>query len=178
LISKFLITAVLLTGVANATEDNAKFLVVDSKTHEKIKILNILNGGIEKEYIISSLKLAKKDLEKYYPEYFLYDGLKCNTINSIQTNKNNLNKKVTVLSEDKDIKNEIKKIKLLQMLNDEISTNIDTSTVNPSIVKAIGVLCSSRLFLRGQSYGKGDVVGNMIIKSINTKNSSILVENK
>jgi len=178
LIGKFLVTALLFASSVNAADDNAKFLVVDGKTYNKIQVLNILNGGIEKEYIVSSLKLSQKSLEKYYPEYFIYSGLKCNVINKIYTNGKKSNTKINLLTKENDIKNEVKKVKLLQMLNDENPSNISTSSMNPELIKALGVLCGNRLFLRGQSFGANDVLGNTIIKNINSKNSTISLESK
>lgn len=178
MIKNFLVAAMLFVGYANASEENAKFLVVDGKTYNKIKILNILNGGLEKEYIVSSLNLSQKDLEKYYPEYFIYNGLKCNIVNNIVNSSKKSNEKITMLKKVDDIKNEVKKIRLLQMLNDENAANIDTSSMNSELIKALGVLCGNRLFIRGLSFGKGDLVGNVKIKHINAKNASISLESK
>ena len=178
MINKFLVTALLFASTVNASNENAKFLVVDGATYNKIEVLNILNGGIEKEYIVSSSKLSNKSLEQYYPEYFIYSGLKCNVINKI-TSKNKISKqKVKILTKENDIKNEVKKVKLLQMLNDENSTNISTSVMNQELIKALGVICGNRLFLRGQSFGAGDIVGNSKIKYIDAKNSTISLESK
>jgi len=178
LIKTLLTTTLLLVSLANAKDNNAKFLVVDSKTYEKIEVLNILNGGIEKEFIVSSSKLSKNSLAKYYPEYFIYNGIKCNVINNVQNNTNNINQKVKLLTKENDIKDEVKKIKLLQMLNDINPTNINTSRINKELIKSLGLICGNRLFIRGKSFGQGDSLGNIMIKKINQNNSSISIESK
>jgi len=50
--------------------------------------------------------------------------------------------------------------------------------IGTELIKALGVLCGNRLFIRGQSFGKGDLIGNVKIKHINAKNASISLESK
>lgn len=176
MITKILCVLILLSSMSYAKEkDDAKFLVVDADTYKKIELLNILNGGIKKEYRVSSKSVSDKDLKKYYPEFFLFNGPICNSVKKIVSNKSQLNKKNTTLISEKDIKKEIKRIKLLQMLN-ETNESIVTSKINKNIIKSLALICNNQLFLRGKFYRTNDNIGDFIIKSINPDNSSIYLE--
>ena len=176
MIIKLLCAFILLFSVSNAKENSdAKFLVVDTNTYKKIEILNILNGGINKEYRVSSKRLSSENLEKYYPEFFLFKGPVCNAINKIVLNEKDLNSKSIKLKNEKEIKKEVNRIKLLQMLN-EANSDIMTSKINKKIIKSLGLICNKQLFLRGKFYSQNDKIGDFMIKSINTENSLIYLE--
>jgi hypothetical protein len=108
----------------------------------------------------------------------LYSGLKCNTINNIYKDGKKDSTKIEVLTIEKEIKNEVRKVKLLQMLNDEEQSNISTSAMNVQLIKALGVTCKNRIFLRGQSFGINDVIGNLTITNIDSINSTVSVESR
>jgi hypothetical protein len=175
--SRLLVLTCLLFSISYGNKD-AKFLVVDANAYEKIEVLKILNGGIKKEYVISSKSLSKDSLKRYYPEYFLFDGPICFNINNITIDKKS-DKDITILKNEHKIKKEVKKIKLLQMLNESKFENVGLSQINDIIIKSVGVLCEDNLFLRGKVYSKNSKIGKYQIKSINVKNTSIhLEENK
>lgn len=177
--TRWLILCVALVSFSIAkSNEQAKFLVVDTMVYEKIETLNILNGGIKKEYVITSKRLSKDSLKKFYPEYFLYDGPTCYNINKIYLNTKDKNENFDYLKDTKDIKKEIKKIKLLQMLNETSYENVSLSKINDKIIKSIGVLCDDNLFLRGKVYNNNSKIGSYKVKSINMKNASISLEEK
>ena len=178
MIVKLLCSICLLYSLSYANKVNdAKFLVVDKNTYDKIEVLNILNGGINKEYIVSSKRLSQDNLKKYYPEFFVFSGPVCNSINKIVFTKKEFNEDIKLLVKEEEIKTEVNKIKLLQMLN-EANGVINISKVNTNIIKSLGIICNNRVFLRGKFYGEDDLIGKLKIKSINSKNSSIYLEVK
>lgn len=175
MIKKVLLSGLFLTQIF-ANED-AKFLVIENKLFEKIETLNILEGGIKKDFIVKSTRLSETSMKKFYPEYFAYDAKECVKINQIV----NFNEKPTMfrtktLTNESEIKNEIKKIKLLQLLND-FGENFTTSMSSKSIIKSVGVICSDTLLFRGKSYKKESTIGAIKIKNMEQSNGTLYVEN-
>lgn len=179
---KFLLTIFILSNLSFADDDGAKFLVVDNPTYEKIEKLNLLNGGINKEYIVSSSRLTLEDLKQYYPEYFLYQGEICNAVNKVvkvsEKNKVKSTEPVLALKTKEEIQDEVRKIKLLQMLSEAKQDTINTSTINEKIIKGIGIVCDNKLVLKGKKYSANDTVGTAKIDSISIINGIIYIEGK
>ena len=163
---------------ASQKDDDAKFLVLDNQTYSKIKILNILNGGIDKKYLISSSRLSNSDLIKYYPEYYLYNAEQCYIINNITIGKKNTTINIKKIKDENSIKKEIKKIKLLQMLSDNNSNAITSSNISPKIIKSLGYICNSKLIFKNKSYEIEDTIGNFVIKMLDNKAHTIRLEVK
>lgn len=178
MIKRVLLVVLFLFSFSEAKEKNeAKFLVVDSNVYEKIQMLSILDGGIKKEYIVSSTRLSNDSLKEFYPEYFIYNAPVCFNINDVYVN-NNKNVKFEHLKDKNDIKKEVKKIKLLQMLSESKTEEIGLSKINDKIIKSVGIICDKNLFLRGKAYNINSEIGEFKIKSINTKNATISLEKR
>jgi len=178
MIRNIVLISIFMHVILNANESEAKFLVVDNKTYEQISNLNILNGGIEKKNIISSIRLNKEELLHYYPEYFLYKGQKCNIVNKIYTRNKKISNSMLKLVKKEDILREVRKIKLLQLLsdnndNDNINVNLKLSK---NIIKSIAVICKNSLLIRGIYYKSGDEINKIKIDSIDSKNSILYIK--
>lgn len=155
----------------------AKFLVVEDALFNKIETLNILNGGIKKDHIIKSTKLSDDDMKKYYSEYFLYDATECNKINKIVVVKDSNYPKQNMgkLTSENEKLDEIKSLKLLQILND-YGKNFTTSKVSTEIVESVGVICDNKLLFRGQNFAENSMLNEIKIKKIDEANGIIYVE--
>ncbi len=175
MIFRYLLVSVFILSLSFAkTNDAAKFLVVEKKVYNKIEALNILNGGIKRDYTVNSIKLSESSLKKYYPEFYLYNASTiCYNINKVYINEHNLNTKVKYYKNVNDIKKEIKKIKLLQILSESKYKNTELRNININTIKSVGLLCDGNLFLRGKIYSKNSTLDRYKIKSINMKNASL-----
>ena len=123
---------------------------------------------------MTSVKLSENTLKKYYPEYYIYHAPTiCYNINKVYLNKDNLKSEFKYLENENEIKKEIKKIKLLQILSENEYEDIVLSKINTSIIKAVGLLCEGKLFLRGKTYAQNSILDEYKIKSINMKNASL-----
>ena len=158
-------------------------MVVEKKLYDKIETLNILNGGIKKEFIVTSTKLDNDSIKKYYPEFFAYDAKICVKINQVVDYKvvdyksKPKKYKNSILTREKEIKTEIKKIKLLQLLND-FGENFTTSTPNETIIKSTGVICTDGLYFRGQNYKANTSLGTLELKQMDLNNGTLYVKQK
>lgn len=167
----------LLSSFIFAAEDGAKFLVIDNKIFNKIETLNILNGGIKKDRIIKSTRLDNASMKRFYPEYFLYDGEECVTINDVIFKSSSKKDIKMPIRGEKNIKKEIRKIKLLQLLTDE-GNSFSTSKVSKEILKSAGVICNKNIYFRGKDYRQKDKIGSIRIKKIDVDNGLVYGENK
>jgi len=175
MINKIIITLTLMYSVSSANTD-AKFLVLDSKTYEQIENLNILNGGIKKNIVVSSTELNKEVLLQKYPEIFLYSGRKCTILNEIVTKSTKTRKSMLELQNKKNITKMIQKVKLLQLLVDNNSFEENNSKITLELIKSIGMICDNRLFVRGKYYNKNDLISSFKIIEIDSKSSTIIIK--
>ena len=158
--------------------DGGKFIVVDNATYKKIEISKILDGGIKKEYVLSSTRLSNDSLQSNYPEYFLYDGERCTIINEvIDVKANNTTAKVIKLQDDMKIDEEIKKIRLLQTLVDSKNKNY-YANINKDTLKATGMICDYSVVFRGERYSKDQTIGNLLIDQISVLNSVVYIRER
>jgi hypothetical protein len=167
---------ILLVTFSCANEEGGKFLVLDNTTFDTIDKLNILNGGIKKKVVISSVRLKEEDLLQFYPEYFLFTGEKCSIINNIETTNSNNNNNMVLLDRKDDLLKEVKKIKLLQLVNDYIDSDVMMTSISKELIQSAGVICEKRLLLRGRYYKINDTLSSLKIKSIDVQNSTLLIE--
>ena len=167
MIGKLIFSATIVSSLWSSSPSDDKFLVIDSTTYNKIKKLNVLNGGIKTNYVIYSSLIDTKTMQNKYPEIFAYNGEKCYSIQSVYLN----NKKVKKF----DLTKEIEKLKLLNLLHNTSNNYNVTSTLNPQIIQAVGIICNNKLHIRGKDYSTGDNIGKYYIKSINSSNSNIIV---
>lgn len=158
--------------------DGGKFMVVDNGTYKKIQISKILDGGIKKEYVLSSTRLSEDDLQNNYPEYFLYDGERCTIINEVvDVKSNNTTTKVVKLLEDMKIDEEIKKIRLLQILVDSKNKKY-YEDLNKDILKATGMICDYSVVFREERYFVNQSIGDLIIEQISLLNSTVYIRKR
>lgn len=176
MLKKVLLGSFLFTSLY--ASEGAKFLVVENELFDKINTLNILDGGIKKKMLINSTKLSTESMKKYYPEFFLYDAKVCTKINEIKEfDKKPFKNENIVLSKESEIKDEIKKIKLLQILND-YGKVFTTSKPSKAIILSTGVICGDDLVLRGKTFKKEMILGDIQIKSMNQKDGILYVKTK
>ena len=170
MIGKFIISTALVSSLWCTTFDKNtnKFLVVDTKTFNKIKKLNVLNGGIKTNYVIKSKNIDDETMQKYYPELFAYSGEKCYSIQNVFIYK----------SKDKKLplKKEIEKLRILNILH---NTENDYKTINKldmQTIQAIGIICNGKLHLRNKDYKIGDnIYSNYYIKSIDQNMANVIL---
>lgn len=180
-LKSLLISGLLLSSSFGDNSSGGKFIVVDNTTFEKVKTLNMLEGGIKQQFVLSSTKIDSSDLNKYYPEHLLYDGEKCTVVNDVIDVDTNAQVVASVikLKTPSKIDDEVKKIKLLQILvNSSNKSEIQKNTIEnttPKTIKAIGIICDNELVLRGKRYEQDDLVGNIRINSISKTNSTVYV---
>jgi hypothetical protein len=175
---KKVLFAGLLSSCLWASQEGAKFLVIENELFNKIETLNILNGGIKKDKIIKSTRINEDNMKKYYPEYFLYEARECVKINDMRIkNGKNSNRITTLIKNETQIKEEIKKIKLLQVLTD-YGNVYNTSKVSKEIIEAVGIICDQNIYFRGKSYKTNDTIGTIKINKIDTNNGIIHGEQK
>jgi hypothetical protein len=158
----------------------AKLLVVDSNTYKKIDDLKILDGGINKKLLIKSSRLDNESLKKYYPAFSAFEGKTCNLLNGVKiiNRPDDILYSTSKITNEDDIKKEVKKIKLLQILNDSNQDTNFFSKLDKNRIKSIGILCDGNLILRGKVYRKNSSIGNLKIKDINIKNNFLFLEEK
>jgi hypothetical protein len=153
----------------------AKFLVLDNASYQKAQDANLLNGGILKEYTINDVRLKKRDLKNFYPEYFLYNSeLKCSEINKVVV-RNNKKENITdsrSLKTTKETKEAIKKMRFLQIVS-ELGVKSDIKKLKKQfsndmikVIYSIGFVCKDELVLRGQTYNVGDHIDSYKITNI------------
>ena len=168
MINKIIFSIVFVSLLwSNSTENTDKFLVIDSKTYNKIENLNVLNGGIKTDYVIYNKLIDNSTLKKFYPEIFAYNGQKCYTIQSINistSNKKNIN-----------IKKEIEKLRILNLLHNTSNKYKIQYALDIETIKAVGIICDYKLHIRNKDYMVGDNIGKFYIKSINTKNDNLIL---
>lgn len=174
----FLITILYCFSFADDKKSVAKILVVDKQSYEKIETVNILKGGIDKKFVINSSRLSTDNMKKFYPEYFLYSGQRCQLINKIEViNKEYKNTHdVTAISNSATMKKEIEKLKLLQALVDIGYKNNNTYDLNRDSIKAFGILCDGKLMIRQKFYEQNNFIGKYKIRKINTTDNSLYLE--
>lgn len=168
---KYIIVMFLLTNIY--ASNSAKLLVVDKNIYEKIENLNLLNDGLKKRYLISSIDINEKDLKRLYPEYFIYNGAKCNIINEVSITNIDTLKSDIIKIKDKTKKEIIKKIRLLQILADDNSNEkINSNDIQNKILN-LGFICDDKLLIRNRKYNVGDVLGDKKINLIDNKKSIV-----
>ena len=166
----FLFLFLFLNSLFSA--NNAKLLVVDKNIYEKINNLNILNDGIKVKYLISSTDI-NSELKKIYPEYYLYNGEKCNIINEISLTNIDTFKKENLKYKPKKIQDIVKKVKLLQiLLNDNKKSLVNNKNLMHTII-SLGVICDNKLIIKGNEYLLGDDIANNKINLIDADKSII-----
>jgi len=123
---------------------------------------------IKKDYIVKNKDISDEVLKKYYPEIFTYDGNICYCIKDVYIYKSKNIKS--------SLKNEIEKLKLLNILHN-IKYEYKTKTkLNMQTVQAVGIICNKTLHLRNKDYKVSDnIFSNYYIKLIDSNNSNIVL---
>ena len=166
----FLFLFLFLNSLFSA--ENAKLLVVDKNIYEKINNLNILNNGIKVKYLISSTKF-NNNLKDIYPEYYLYNGEKCNIVNEVSFTNIDTFKKNNLKYEPKNTFDIVKKVKLTQiLLNDNEEKLVDNNELMHTII-SLGAICKNKLIIRGKEYFVGDNISDKKINLIDYEKSII-----
>lgn len=175
-----LVTLFCSISFADDTKDVAKILVVDKSAYEKIDTVNILNGGLTKQYVVNSSRINEKNLKDYYPEYFLYTGKRCQLINKVEIINEEYDDThdASIITDSASMKKEIEKLKMLQALVDIGYKNLDTYDLNRDSIKAFGILCDGKIIIRQKSYMEKDLIGNLKVRKIDTRDNSIYLEVK
>jgi hypothetical protein len=176
----FLLISFSIVLFANDTKSVAKILVVDKAAFEKIESVNILNGGLQKRFVISSSRISQNDLKEFYPEYFLYKGLNCQLINKVEVINQEYKEShdASPIRSKAQVKREIEKIKMVQALVDIGYKNLNTLDLNRDSIKAFGILCNNQIIIREKAYKEKDFIGNLKIRRIDSKDNSIYLEVK
>lgn len=166
---KNLILVGLLSTFIFGSQNGAKYLVIENEIFDTIQTLKILDGGIKKDTIIKSTKISTDNMKKYYPEFFIYNAKECVMINDILDNKKMISTKISTINNSDEIKKEIKKIKLLQILVDN-GNNVISSHPSKEIIKSLGIICEDKVHFRGKTFKINDSIGKLKIKNIDSKN--------
>ena len=175
---KIILTILFFYTISFSAQTGGKFLVLDMDTYNMIENTNILNGGINKSVVVSSNRITKEDLKKYYLEYFLFKGKKCNRINSITDTKSNIMENYSFYTNEKEIKKEIKRLKLLQILHDDSEIKGNYNRISYETIKSLSLICNKKVIFRNKMYQKNGYIGKFKIIKIDSLNSVLTLEEK
>jgi len=167
MIKNVIMSTILMSTLWSNDVTNNKFLVIDKPTYDRIEKLNILNDGIDTDYIIFSKLIDDKTMQTVYPEIFAYNGKKCYSIQNVYLH----NKK----NKEFNLNKEVEKLRLLNILHNSKNKYDVNNNLNIQTIQAVGILCDNTLHIRNKNYKVSDRINNYYIKSINTKFSNVIL---